>query len=98
MKAMLGWSIERELVTAARNSRKKNMNPKTHPSGICAKNSGSTLKPRSNRLSPAPITPDIPKNATAAGTVIIPPRQTSQNSLALHDVTELRTMSSLRFK
>ena len=63
MKAMLGWSIERELVTAARNSRKKNMKPKTHPSGICAKNSGSTLKPRSNRLSPAPITPDIPKNA-----------------------------------
>ena len=90
--------MESELVTAARNSRKKNINPKTQPSGICAKNSGKTLNPRSNRLSPAPITPDIPKNATAAGTVIIPPRQTSQNSFALHEVTELRTMSSPRFK
>ena len=56
--------------------------------------SGKTLKPKSKRLRPAPTSPETPKNATAAGTVISPPRQTSQNSFALHDVMELKTMSS----
>ena len=90
--------MESELVTAAKNSRKKNRKPKKLPNGSDTKNSGSTLKPKSKSDSPAPIAPDTPKNATAAGTVIIPPRQISQNSFALHEVKALRTMSSLRLR
>ena len=33
INAILGWSIESELVTAARNNKKKNRNPKKCPNG-----------------------------------------------------------------
>ena len=97
INAMLGWSIESELVTAERKSRKKNKNPKSCPNGRDAKKSGKTLKPKSKRLNPAPTSPETPKNATAAGTVIRPPRHTSQNSFAALDESALKTISSFFF-
>ena len=90
--AIPGCSIESELVTAAKNSRKKNAHPKNAPAGILENTSGSTLKP--SPKVPIPATPATPRNATAAGTVISPPNPTSQNSLALVAVRPLSTTSS----
>jgi hypothetical protein len=93
---MPGCSIESELVTAARKSRVKNIPPNNQGNGIFENTSGSTLNPRANV--PWPIMPAVPRNTNAAGTVIMPPRATSQNSLALEAVNPLKTTSSFSLR
>ena len=95
-KAIPGCNIEIELVIAAKNKMKKNAPPKKAPNGIFANTNGNTVKPNPNV--PCPATDANPKNATAAGTVINPPKATSQNSFALLAVNPLNTTSSFFVK
>ena len=59
-----------ELVTAATVRRRKNRLPNTTLDPIFAKACGSTMKPSAKV--PCPAAPATPRNATAAGTVIMP--------------------------
>ena len=48
------------------------------------------------RAAGRPTAPAAPRKTNAAGTVIMPPSETSKNSLPATAVVELRAMSSLR--
>ena len=90
---MAGWSMEMELVMAARKRRKNQRKPTILPSGICSKTSGRVLKPRAKV---PPTAPAAPRKTNAAGMVIMPPRETSKNSFPATAVVELSAISSLR--
>jgi len=89
---MPGCSIERELVIAARNSRKNQALPKNAGNGIFAKTSGSHFEARRTCLGRDSRRAQEMK---AAGTVINPPKPTSQNSFAALALKPLSTTSSL---
>ena len=92
IKAMAGWSMERELVSAAMKRRKNQRKPKSWPAGMWAKTRGRVWKPRPKV---PPVVPATPRKIKAAGMVIRPPSETSQNSFPAAAVVELRAISSL---
>ena len=92
-KAMAGCNMESELVIAARKRRKNQRKPTQRPSGMCSKTSGRVLNPSAKV---PPTAPAAPRKIKAAGMVIMPPSDTSKNSLPATAVVELKAMSSSR--
>ena len=84
--------MEMELVTAATVRRRKNRLPNTTLDPIFAKACGSTMKPSAKV--PCPAAPATPRNATAAGTVIMPAMPTSHTSLEAAAEKPLSAISS----
>ena len=84
--------MEMELVTAATESSRKNRLPNTTLDPILAKAWGRTMNPSAKV--PCPAAPATPRNATAAGTVIMPASPTSHTSLEAEADKALRAMSS----
>ena len=96
---MAGWSIDSELVIAARKSMKNQIAAITLPSGISAKTTGNVWKPSPKVPDcAAAIAPVAPRKTKAAGIVIIPPKPTSKSSLVDEAVRPERTTSSLRLQ
>jgi len=84
-----------ELVTAAMKSMKNHSAPKTWPAGMRAKTGGSAMNPRLKLESSTSLVRfAAPRNRNATGTVIRPPRHTSQNSFVALAVKPDRTTSS----
>ena len=84
--------MEMELVTAATVRSRKNRLPNTTLDPILAKACGSTMKPSAKV--PCPAAPATPRNATAAGTVIMPAMPTSHTSLEAAAEKPLSAISS----
>ena len=79
--AITGWSIDKLLVIAAKNSMKNHKKPKTCPPGISANTFGNALNPNEKELEVKVAKVVAPKKIKAAGIVMVPPRQTSKNSV-----------------
>ena len=81
--------IDTELVSAARNTSAKNINPINRPPGICENTLGSVIN-----ISPAPLceVPASPLKIYTAGTTIIPASNAipvSKISIPFTDFTRL---------
>jgi len=100
-RAMAGWSIESELVTAARKRREKKRKPTSWPRGIEAKTMGRVMKPRLKTDFVASAVPAGPRKMKAAGTMIIPAKMSIEdfNQLVGADLPEEEydTMGGLVF-